>query len=267
MRTRIGIPTYLSARPLVFGLLQRRHPGVDLVQDCPAGLAEALERGSVDAALIPSIEFLRGVGRHLVVGPAQIARGRTGSLLLATDHRLEDVQRIAVDECCRTPLAVLRIVLDRLHRTLPDFCVFKGPGTTWRDNHDAVLLCGNRGVAHAASPEYECKHCYDLGQMWAALGSHPLVLLVWAYNDESRGRLIEEIVTESRDFGIRHLSVLAEEAAQSTGYDSRFLYDYFSTGWGFDLGEDEEAGLRVLHEYANEYQLIQRPDPDHVYTG
>ena len=76
---RIGAPHFISVRPLVYGFTHNVTPHVELVYGEPAMLADALERGRLDAALIPSIEYLRGVGRFVVEGPALLARPAPGS--------------------------------------------------------------------------------------------------------------------------------------------------------------------------------------------
>ncbi|MFQ5510808.1 MAG: MqnA/MqnD/SBP family protein [Candidatus Krumholzibacteriia bacterium] len=256
-KLRIGAPGHLAARPLVFGLMRNSRAQVDLVYDEPGRLATALDRRELDAALIPSIEFLRGTGGHYVQGPAQIAGVNTRSLVLVTDRDLPSTSRIAVNENSRTPLAVLRIVLDKLHHTTPDFCVFKGDPDKWCEAYDGVLLTGDRGLDHWLENRNENAATYDLGEMWAALFPHPLVLSLWAYNDEKLGERLQELLVSARDFGIQNLSILSDGVAQSSSYDGEVLYNFFATSWKYDLGRAEEQGLKVLEQHALEYQLIQ----------
>ncbi len=108
---RIGVPDFISARPLVFGITRRQVTEAALVYDEPGVLAESLQRGQLDVALIPCIEYLRGVGRYYLEGPAIVARPITGSIVLLTSKPAESLKRIAVNEFCRTPVCVTRIVL------------------------------------------------------------------------------------------------------------------------------------------------------------
>ena len=261
-RIRIGAPDYLSTRPLVFGLTRDASRRIELYYYEPSQLSDALDRGALDAALIPSIEYLRGVGRAYLTGPALVAQRRTGSLIFATSKPLEKVQRVAVDEFSRTPVAVLRIVLDRLHHCMPDFCVEKTNLANWRDNYDGVLLTGDRGVDYISGVESEMTW-YDLGEMWYSLEQTPLVVSVWAYNDEALGHELQRLLTESRDFGMSNLSLLSDGVAHASSHNGNFLHDYFSTSWKYNLGPDEEQGLRQLESLALKYQLIQnrRLDP------
>lgn len=267
-KIRIGCSTYLSVQPLVCGLTQSPQDDVELVHDTPGQLAVALERGRVDAALVPAIEFLRGVGKRYLRGPAQIATGSTGSLILATNRKLADVERIAVDENSRTPLAVLRIVLDKLHKITPDFCVFKGDPKSWCDAYDGVLFTGDSGLDHFA---HRCDDadvtCYDLGEMWNSLFPQPLVLSVWAYNDDHLEERLRTLCVQSRDYGVKNLDRLSKSVAKDSEYDAPFLRDYYSNGWSFDMDRGAEEGLRVLETCALEYELIRRPRLVKVLTG
>jgi len=256
-RIRIGAPDYLSSRPLVFGLTRDASRRIELSYHEPSQLCDALDRGALDAALIPSIEYLRGVGRDYLTGPALVAQRETGSLIFATDKPLDQVRRVAVDEFSRTPVAVLRIVLDRLHHCLPDFCVEKNNVAAWHDRYDGVLLTGDRGVDYLHGNRKADVTWYDLGEMWYALEKTPLVVSLWAYNDESLAVELRHVLTESRDFGLNNLSLLAAGLAHATAQNGDFLREYFNHSWGYNLGADGELGLRQLETWALQYQLIQ----------
>jgi chorismate dehydratase len=261
---RIGAPGYISARPLIYGLMQQPRTDVILTYDEPSDLAEALERGSLDVALIPSIEFLRGTGKHYVNGPAVVVNARTNGLVLVTDRPITEIRRVAVAEKCRTTLAAMRIVLDGLYNVLPDFCVFKGESEEWRNNYDAVLLDGDNGIRYCDKQLRENEECHDIAEMWSKLFPHPLVLSLWAYNDLGLSDRLSELLGKSRDFGVQNLSILADGVARTSQYKSAFLYDYFASGWTYNTGEEEEQGLRLLEDHALRYQLIQNPRLERV---
>lgn len=256
---RIGAPGYVSARPLIYGLMEQTRKDVILTYADPGDLAESLNRGQLDAALIPSIEFLRGAGNHFVDGPGVITNGRTGGIVLVTEGPVTDVRRIAVFEKCRTPLAALRFVLDGLYNTLPDFCVYKGPLENWSDYYDGILLDGDNGIDYCRNRRRDGEKCHDIGELWCTLFPVPLVLSLWAYNDDRLTDPLGKLLIDSRDYGMKNLSMLADGVARTSDYDSQFLYKYFATGWRYDLGPKEQEGLKLLEEHALRYQLIQRP--------
>ncbi len=252
----IGVPPFLSVRPLIFGVT--RSPGKDaqLAYDEPGNLALALESGKVDAALIPSIEFLRGVGNYRIDGPALIAKRASNSMILLAKTELTKVRRVAVDEFSRTPIAVLRIVLDHLYGALPDICVVKNMDDNWKNSFDAILLTGDRGLRRVYKQSTSDEKIYNLSEMWYSLTEEPLVLLVWAYNDKNLGGTLKKILIASRNLGHQNLSLLSDGISQTSEYDGEFLYEQFNRGWHYDMGPAEVHGLKVLEDYAHRYQLI-----------
>jgi len=253
---RIGVPPFLSVRPLIFGITRNPAKDAQLVYDEPANLAQSLESGGVDAALIPSIEFLRGVGSYRIDGPALVAKRAANSLVLVAKKELGDVQRVAVDEFSRTPIAVLRIVLDHLYGSLPDICVAKNMDDHWKESFDAILFTGDRGLRHIYRQPASEDKIYNLSDLWYSFTAEPLVLLLWAYNDKDLGGNLKKILIASRNLGYQNLSLLSDGISQTSEFDGEFLYGQFSRGWHYDLGPAELQGLKVLEDYARRYQLI-----------
>lgn len=269
-KIRIGVPEHLAARPLISGLAQNSDDSIVLVYDEPGSLALSLERREIDAALIPSIEFLRGVGQFSVPGSALVANGPTKNLLLISNKPLEQVRRVAVDEFSRTPLVALRVVLDKLYGILPDLCVLKRKpqaSCDWCEDFDAVLLTGDEGLRYCSREMTPSEICHDIGEMWRALYSKPLVLSLWAYNDEGLGKQLEAILNASRDYGVKNISRLFDTPSESLPYDGEFLSRYYDSGFGFHLGVDEEEGLRLLQDTAFDYELLQHKRLDRVLVG
>lgn len=258
-RIRIGASDHLAVRPLLHGLTEHAANGVELVYDEPGALALSLERGGLDAALIPSIEFLRGVGEHAVHGPALVAKEKTMGLLLVARKPISDIKRVAVDEFSRTQLVALRAVLDKQYEILPDLCVVKQRplnASKWREDFDAAFLTDDEGLWYASYERSETESCYDVGDLWRALYARPLVVSVWAYNDEGLGKTLEPLLVSSRDRGLQDLSAISDAIARTSTYDAGFIREYYSNAWGFDLALTGEEGLRVLEDVACEYQLL-----------
>ena len=95
---RIGVPDFISARPLIFGITRRLVKESELIYDEPAKLAVLLSRGKLDVALVPGIEYLRGTGKYFLEGPAVVARPATGSIVLIANKPVEYLKIIEVNE-------------------------------------------------------------------------------------------------------------------------------------------------------------------------
>jgi predicted solute-binding protein len=252
---RFGAADYISTRPLLAGL---REGGASLCFESPAALVDSLLRGRLDAALVPAIEYLRGAGRFLVHGPALVGRAAPGGTVLISQKPIEEVERIAVGEFCRTPVAALRIVLGELHHTVPDLLVEKRIGEDdWRDRYDAALLTADMALRETTAPAVQGLTRYNVTEMWRTLTRTPLVQAVWAYNDASRGDEIMRAVTNSRRAGLDNLPALCDEIASASALEAMTIHDHLSRSWSYDLGEREMDGLHALNDYSCRYDLIR----------
>jgi chorismate dehydratase len=261
----LGIAQFICARPLVFGLTSDERPDVTLSYDEPAVLADLLSRHDMDAALIPSIEFLRGVGKSMAHSIALVARPNRGAAVLVSQQPIEDVKRIAVNEFCRTPIAALRIVLAEKYDLFPDMLVEKNFEADWRDRYDAALLAGDDALRWLSNPSNDGDtHVYNITELWTEITETPLVLGLWVFGDTERRELLNKALILSRNLGMQNLSRLADGIAQSTQYESGFLYDYLSNCFSYDQGEDEIRGLHMLEELSIKYDLLREPRLERV---
>lgn len=256
-RIRIGVPQSLSVRPLIYGLTRSPQPGVELVYDQPGVLASRLERGELDLALVPAIEYVRGVGTAYVEGPAHVARTGGHGILLVSRVPAREIERIAVHEFCRSPIAATRVVLDRIHGVRPDMLVEKNFTGDWRESYDAILLTGDAALDLAVHGHPADLEVHNVVEMWTQVTGYPLPLSLWVFNDTDLQATFARWLVTSRNLGMQNLSRLADGIAATSHYGSEVLYDYFSNSWTYQLGPDEVAGLRALEELAMEYDLVR----------
>jgi chorismate dehydratase len=231
-----------------------------------SALGEAVQRGRLDAALVPSIEYLRGTGARLVEGPAMVATAADGNILLVARAPVEEIKRVAVGEFCRTPVAILRVVLAGAHDVTPDFLVEKNPAA-WRENYDAVLLSGDAALRYCCSDPLAGDTRHNIAGLWHQLTGAPLVTGLWVYNDDALRTELGKTLTTSRNLGMQNLSHLADGIARTSQYESKFLYDYLNTCWAYDMRDAEIAGLRALEEQALRYDLLRHSRLESVTAG
>jgi chorismate dehydratase len=252
---KYGAADFISTRPLLAGLMRS---GASVTFEPPASLVESFARGRYDAALVPSIEYLRGAGRHILAGPALVGRAAQGGIVLVGQKPIVAIERIAVGEFCRTAVAVLRIALAEQHHVFPDLLVEKRiDEDDWRDRYDAALLTGDAALRETSAEKTQGLTRYNITEMWRTLTKTPLVHAVWIYDDETRAADIARALNESRRAGLDSLSSLAEDTARAAGLDAMVVYDYYTRAWSYDLGEAELEGLRALNDYARKYDLIR----------
>lgn len=255
---RFGAADFIANRPLVCGLSNGHANGARLTYESQATLVDSFERGRYDAVLMPSIEYLRGAGRYLLPGPALVGRSAPGGIVLVSQKPLEELKRVAVGECCRTPVAALRIVLAEQQHVFPDLLVEKRLNEDdWRDRYDAALITGDAALREAAAAPTEGLMRFNVAEMWKALTKTPLVHSVWVCDQESQLSEIRSTLASLCAFGLERLASLAEEIAATFSMDAMVAYDYLTRTWSYELGDAEMDGLRALSDFARKYDLIR----------
>jgi chorismate dehydratase len=105
---RVGAVQYLNTRPLVHGLAAA---GVRLEFDLPSRLADRLAAGTLDVALIPSIEMFRAPSKTIISDACIACRGPVWSVKLFSRVPIGQIRTLALDEGSRTSVALVQILL------------------------------------------------------------------------------------------------------------------------------------------------------------
>ena len=192
---RIGGVPYGVGAPLVRGLAE--DPSVELQRDVPTGLVQRLRAGTLDAALVSSIEGHRRPGYAALAGYGIASRDEARSVR-AFRRPGRPIHRVGVDAGSETSVALLRVLLDRVmgareytvERIEPDVNVDAYP-------HDLVLLIGDNGLrAHTALREV-----IDLGTEWRAWTGLPFVFALWLIAPGADRAAIAACLTRAAEAG------------------------------------------------------------------
>lgn len=249
---RVGAVSYLNTKPLIYGLEQLA-PQAELVLDVPSRLADELAAGTLDVALVPSIELLRSPD-YAVVSDACIAcRGPVLSVKLFSRTPLEKIRTLALDEGSRTSVALVRILLHQrfgLEPRLEPLAV----GATLADSQaDAVLLIGDRAIH---SPPGQFAAVWDLGDEWCRWAKLPFVFAAWTARADADLGGLEVALTEARDQGVAHLSEIAAREASALGLTEPQCLSYLRDNLYFYMGAEEQRGLERFRDCAAQLGLI-----------
>jgi chorismate dehydratase len=234
--------SYLNARPLYHELCENA-PGVKLVLDVPSRLSEQLAEGTLDVALIPSVEYLRGVslGYEIIPGFAIAARGPVRSVKLFSRVPWEQIGRLALDAGSRTSQVLARIWLDARHGVRPPLIEELPLGVSVLESTaDAVLLIGDRAMKVPHDPFHAV---VDLAEAWTGMTGLPFVFALWVTRAGVDLGDLPERLAQSRASGLSHAADLARIHGPGLGLDTATCYDYLTRSLSYDLGEPELAGL------------------------
>jgi chorismate dehydratase len=246
---RIGAVSYLNAKPLYYGLCDEA-PNVRLSMDVPSRLAEELAAATLDVALIPSIEYLRGADRgyEIIPGFAIAARGAVRSVKLFGRVPWDQVQRLALDAGSRTSQVLAQIWLETRHGVRPAQVEELPLGVpVLESTADAVLVIGDRAMM---VPHQEFFRVVDLAEAWQGMTGLPFVFALWVARPGVDLGDLPTALARSRAAGLAHAASLAEIHGPRLGLDRATCYDYLTRTLSYDLGEAEIAGLRQFAEMA-----------------
>ena len=246
---RIGAVQYLNTKPLVYGLASR---GIGVAYDLPSRLADRLSSGSLDVALIPSIELFRGDGYRVVSDACIGCRGPVMSVKLYFRTQPGRVVRLAVDEGSRTSATLARILLAEQHGVVPQVEVLPIGAGLADTSADAVLLIGDRAIG---SQRGSFQLIWDLGDEWCRWTGLPFVFAVWAARSGVDVRNIEPLLTAARDAGRANLASIAAAEAASHGLTVPQCLSYLRDNLHYELGLRERAALARFYRHAETMAL------------
>ena len=254
---KIGFHDFLNAQPMLVPLQHAADSlGFDLVLDTPAALAQRLQAGKLDLAMIPSIEFLKEEYR-LLPGVSISSRGPVDTVLLVSRKPLDRIQTLALDKRSRTSAALLRILFDQV---LPDDVEFSTADPDPRAmlaTHDATLIIGDQALQMERRPELVV---HDLSQTWFEQTGKTFVHAVMAVRPEVAlpGEVVEAI-QQAR--GQAELEVIVKSQSAKTGIAEERCWDYLAHKIIYDLGERELDGLSHFQDLCLQHGLLDRKRP------
>lgn len=251
---RVGAVGYLNAKPLYYRL-EEFAPGVRLEMDVPSRLADRLAEGSLDLALIPSVEYFRGapLGYEILPGFAIAARGAVRSVKLFCRVPFDRIHRLALDAGSRTSQVLSRVWLDAAHGVRPSRVEELPLGVPIEESTaDAILLIGDR----AMTVSHDGFHAVvDLAEAWHDLTALPFVFALWVARSGVDLGHLPDALARCRAAGLAHALDLAAEHGPRLGLDLKTCDDYLTKVLSYDLGEPELEGLRRFSRMASRLGL------------
>jgi chorismate dehydratase len=243
---RIGAVSYLNTKPLVYRLAESA-PHVDLVFDLPSRLADRLARGTLDVALIPSVEFFQNPAYSIVSDACIGCRGPVLSVKLLCRKPARQIQTLALDEGSRTSAALTRILLEQRFGIRPRLVPLPIDSDWTTTAADAVLLIGDRAI-HAANDSLAA--VWDLGDEWCRWAELPFVFAMWVARPGIDTTGLDEVLQSARDQGLAHLDEIAAAEAPAVGLSPELVLSYLRDNLYFFLGPRERRGLQLYYQHA-----------------
>lgn len=240
---RLGVVSFLNARPLVEGLGSR--DDVRITYDVPSRLAQRLIEGEFDAALVPIVDVLAAPRPLCVVSDACIGcDGETMTVRVFSQVPPHQIERIHADTDSHTSVMLARVIWHELfHREVQVEPLARGANY---DGLDTVLLIGDKVIdPRRGSFAYEI----DLGGAWRQHARLPFVFAVWAMRDNSQTpafaaqhRQVAALLSQARDSGVPRAAEIAREQGPALGWPIELAERYLCRRLTFRLDANAVRG-------------------------
>ena len=246
---RFGFHDFLNAQPLLQPLQRNAdEAGLEMVLDVPSVLAQNLEAGKLDLAMIPSIEYLRHYDTYkLLPGISISSRGPVDTVLFVTQVPVGEIKTFALDERSRTSATLLRLLYGkdlsknvRFRQSPPD------PSQMLEDN-DAALIIGDQALKLDVPDK--TLTIFDLSEEWFKRTGKTFVHAVIAIApDVGIDQNIINVIQKSKAEGLSNLDEISITEGEKLGLDAGVCKNYLSEKIRYNLDEEEMDGLLHFQE-------------------
>jgi chorismate dehydratase len=261
----LGVVSYLNALPLYRTL--EASGKVRVRRAVPSRLAAMLDAGQCDAAIMPVVDFLRGVGSRMIsdacIGTKIEGDGAVESVLLFHRVPLEKIQSVAVDTGSHTSVALTRILLADAYGVLPPFREHAPNLAQMLQECEAALLIGDAALeaknAVEASLDFPHHHILDLGRAWKKLTGLPFVFAAWiARGDlsENDAQVLAGVLQAGRDEGVASIPRLVAENSIATILPHLQIETYLRQSIEFHLSDLHRKGLEEFRVRCEKHDLL-----------
>jgi len=227
---RVGSVPYLVGRPLDLGLDDE--PGIELVREVPARLVRGLRDGSIDVALVSSIELFRQPGYGYLDGIAVAGHGYVASVQVFLRRPLPDVRSVALDPASQTARVLAQVVWPGSRDESPSFLEV-AEGTDPRSvEADGWLRIGDAALReHAEDPQ---RAHLNPSAEWRRLTGLPFVFAPWIVRPGIDVAPFTDAFVEAFRRGVERTRELADQGARESGLAPAFLRTYLEEECLFD---------------------------------
>ncbi len=255
---RVGRIPYVNCYP-VYGAVDRGIVKLagELVDGVPTALNTRMAEGTLDVSVVSAVEYARDWERYLLLPDLAIScDGPVRSVMLFSRIPAEQLsgQQVLVSKSSMTSVHLLEMLFENVWKSKPIFVAGDAEASDLRDEADmkvvARLVIGDAALmlgTGAISSPYE--KVYDLGEEWKKWTGLPFVFAVWVAQrtaDTQQALAVHASLIESRNWGLKHLNELAQQAHTNTGVPLAACNEYLS-GLDYGLSYPHLGGLTEFY--------------------
>ncbi len=263
----VGCVSYLNAKPLIFGFEDEYDDNVYYAP--PAELLDMLNRGLVEIALCPVIDYYRS-DRPLEIMPVGgiASDGPTLTVRLFSRRPVESLRTVLADGESHSSVTLLRIILAELFDCYPtinsvtiDPMVFESA-----DRPDAILLIGDKVIHYQKMALRHFPAELDLGEAWKKLTGLPFQFAIWMSRIGSSHDNIMERLDNLREKNMTRLDTIVSRHAKEHGWPPKLARDYLGRIMRYEITPPQLEAVARYAEYAYRHGIISHIRPLSIHN-
>jgi chorismate dehydratase len=247
MTTKIGVPSYVNAYPLIYPLTKGLFfCDVDFVFDTPRSINGMLHKGEIDVGLVSSLHFMQHQNEYEVVSTLGIAakkKAMSVALFTKKPPHLLDGSTIAVVNSSETSAALLQVLLSQVWKVnckIEQIEESNGPELFC---YDAFLLIGDRALQLHELQGYQR---IDLATEWHQTTQLPFVFALFAAKRGQNYKWLHFALRFAYEWSLKNKASLIDAAHEKLNVSKARLERYYTT-LEFELSKEHMDGLQHFY--------------------
>jgi chorismate dehydratase len=240
-KIKVGAVSYLNTKPMLYGIERSDlYQDMELLTDYPARLAQRLQGGEIDLALLP-VAAIPGIAQARIIGNYGIAAdGNVASVCLYSQVPMDEIETVYLDYQSRTSVRLARILLEKhWHKKV----AYKEATEHYIDyirGVNAGVIIGDRALQQRANFAY----IYDLADGWQAFtGGLSFVFAAWVANKDLPLDFIRRF-DAANAWGLAHI----DEVVAGNPFPDYNLQTYYRQNIRYELTDQRKKGLQLFLE-------------------
>ena len=244
---KISCVSYLNSKPFIFGLQNSKlAEEIDLQLDVPSECARKLEENEADIGLVPVAALQEMDEYHIISDYCIGADGDVGSVVLASDVPLHQIQHILLDYQSRTSIVLAQVLAEKFWKINPQFHETQQNYESVIGGTTAGIIIGDRTFALKS----KFKYIYDLAHEWKLFTNLPFVFACWVANKDIDRGFVKRF-NEALRYGLMNSETVVSDFKKESGADID-VRDYLENKISYAFDERKKFAMELFLTYANE---------------
>ena len=243
-KIKVAAVSYLNTKPLLYGI--EHSPVIDnieLLLDYPSQLAQSLQNGSIDIALLPVAAIPLIKNAYIISDYGIASDGNVASVAMFSQVPINDISAVYLDYQSRTSVRLAQLLLEKYWKKQVEYKSANEHYIDYINGKNAGIIIGDRALKQLGN--FNC--IYDLATAWKDFTGLDFVFAAWVANKELPADFIKEFNFANSE-GLNHL----DEIIAVNPFPYYDLRKYYTENIKYYLDDEKKKGMNKFLEMINE---------------